>query len=63
MTDKAHCVCGLSLDMLDRIRQSEHSGGRYISASGRLYCSVYCAEQHDDATGSWVIDPCAQQVL
>lgn len=58
MTDEARCVCGLSLAMLDRTRQPEHSGGRYISTAGRLYCSVYCAEQRGDATGTWIIDPC-----
>jgi hypothetical protein len=44
MTSEPRCVCGLSLTMLDRTRQPEHNGGRYISAYGRLYCSVYCAE-------------------
>lgn len=52
--------------MLDRVRQPEYVGFRYIGRSGLLYCSVYCAEQGSDTwenlTDGWIWDPQAAEV-
>lgn len=44
-----NCPCGWLFAKLDRLRQLEHVGARYIGVSGAVYCSVHCAEEHDDA--------------